>query len=139
VTIAAAVALVLLAGGGAPATPSLTGTWTWGGEDAEEAGGTLVVIDDAEGTRFQLQLSRGAPSYNMGFLEGRLTVKDGRATFAHVEAGMPCEIAFTFTRGSAVLERIGDDSGCLFGFQVHADGTYRRISRKKPKFDLIPQ
>ena len=26
-----------------------------------------------------------------------------------------------------------------FGFQVHADGTYRRTSRKKPKFDLIPQ
>ena len=126
----AVLAFALLAAGGA--APSWTGTWT-------RDGGTLAVVDDAQGTRFQLQLSRGAPSYNMGFLEGRLTVKDGRATFAHVEAGMPCEIAFTFTRGSAVLERIGDDSGCLFGFQVHADGTYRRISRKKPKFDLIPQ
>lgn len=134
-TVALAVAVVLLAGGAA--TPSRTGTWTWGG-DAKEAGGTLAVVDDGEGTRFQLQLSRGAPSYNMGFLEGSLTVEGGRATYRSRDGA--CAIAFDFARETVVLKQtLGDDADCGFGHAVHADGTYRRISRKKPKFDLIPE
>jgi hypothetical protein len=130
-----AMALVLLAGGGG-APPSWTGTWTWGG-DAKVAGGTLAVRDDEEGTRFQLQISRGLPTGNMGFLEGRLTVEDGRATYRSPDG--TCAIAFAFARGAVVLKTIGDDAGCSFGNQVHADGTYRRVSRKVPEFDLIPE
>lgn len=132
-TVAAAM-VVLLAGGTAP---SLTGTWTWG--SFEKGGGTLATIDDPAGTQFQLQLSRGAPTYNMGYLQGRLAVKDGRATFVQAEDGFRCEIAFTFTRESVVLKTLSADNGCPFGHQVHADGTYRRTSRKKPKFDLLPE
>lgn len=132
-TVLLAVVLFVVGGSG---VPSWTGTWSWGG-DATVAGGTLAVRDDAEGTRFQLQISRGRPTGNMGFLEGRLTVEDGRATYRNQDG--TCAIAFAFTRRSVVLKTIGDDGGCSFGNHVHADGTYRRISRKKPKFDLIPE
>jgi hypothetical protein len=104
----------------------------------KEAGGTLAVVDDAEGTRFQLQLWRGAPSFNMGFLEGRLTIEGGRATWRSPDGA--CAIAFAFARETVVLKQErGDDAACGFGHAVSADGTYRRISRKKPKFDLIPE
>jgi hypothetical protein len=135
--IAAAVTLALLEGGKAQGVHALTGTWTWGG-DVKEAGGTLVVIDEAGGTRFQLQLSRGAPSYNMGFLEGALTVEEGRAIYRSQDGA--CAIAFAFARETVVVKQErGSDADCGFGHAVSADGTYRRISRKKPKFDLIPE
>jgi hypothetical protein len=129
----AAMAVVLLAGGGT----SLTGTWTWGG-GAKQAGGTLAVVDGAEGTRFQLQISRGAPSYNMGFLEGALAVEDGRATWRSPDDA--CAIAFAFGRETVVLKQErGSDADCGFGHAVSADGTYRRTSRKQPKLDLMPR
>jgi hypothetical protein len=134
---ALAVSLAFLAGGKAEGMRPLTGTWTWGGE-VKEAGGTLVVIDEAGVARFQLQLSRGAPSYNMGFLEGTLAVDEGRATYRSQDGA--CAIAFAFAGETVVLKQErGSDADCGFGHAVSADGTYRRISRKKPKFDLIPQ
>ncbi len=137
-TIVAALALALLAAGGAPAPRSLTGTWERG--TFEAGGGTLVVIDDAEGTRFQLQLSRGGPVNNLGFLEGSLTVKDGLATHVRRGDGSHCEITFRFARETVVLKQtVGSSAECDFGHGVYADGTYRRISRKKPTLDLIPE
>jgi hypothetical protein len=118
------------------ALASLTGTWSWTGP--QESGGTLAVVDDAGGTRFQLQLSRGAPSHNMGFLEGTLAVEGGRATWRSPDEA--CAIAFAFARETVVLKQErGSDADCGFGHAVSADGTYRRTSRKKPKLDLLPQ
>lgn len=131
-------AVVVLAGGGGTAPPSWTGTWTWGGGASDAAGGTLAVVDEAAGTRFQLQLSRGAPSFNMGFLEGALAIEDGRATWRSDDGA--CAIAFAFAREAVVLEQErGSDADCGFGHAVRADGTYRRTSRKKPKLDLVPE
>jgi hypothetical protein len=135
-TIAAALAMALLAGGAAPGHP-LTGTWEWGSD--ETGGGVLRVIDDAKGTRFQLQLSRGAPTYNMGFLEGRLLVKDGRATHVRRNERFQCAIAFRFERETVVLtQSSGPDADCGFGHAVYADGTYRRTSRRTPAFTDLP-
>jgi hypothetical protein len=137
VTIAAALAVMLLAGGGAPAKPSWTGMYELG--SFEKGGGTLLVIDDAEGTRFQLQLTRGGEANNMGFLEGRLTLKDGMAT--HIRRGEShCEITFRFVRETVVLKQtVGSSAECEFGHGVYAEGTYRRTSRKKPTLDLAPE
>lgn len=133
--LALAVALLI---GGAPAPRSLTGTWERG--SFEKGGGVLVVIDDAEGTRFQLQLSRGGEVNNLGFLEGRLTVRDGRATHVRTGEGSRCEITFRFDRETVVLKQaVGSSGECEFGHGVYADGTYRRTSRKKPALDLIPE
>jgi hypothetical protein len=137
-TIEAAVAVVLLASGGAPVPRSLTGTWERG--SLEKGGGTMVVIDGAEGTRFQLQLSRGGEVNNLGFLEGRLTVTDGLATHVRRGDGSHCEITFRFVRETVVLKQtVGSSAECAFGHGVYADGTYRRTSRKKPTLDLIPE
>ena len=125
----AVLAFALLVAGGA--APSRTGTWT-------RDGGTLAVVDEAQGTRFQLQLSRGAPSYNMGFLEGSLKIDDGRATYQSPDG--ECTITFAFARDTVeVNQERGDDFDCGFGHGVYANGTYRRTSRKKPKLDLLPK
>jgi hypothetical protein len=128
-------ALALLQGA-AQKPGSLTGTWEWG--DAERGGGFLLVVDEPTQVRFQLQLWRGAPSYNMGFLEGQLSVKDGKATFSSREADMACDITFAFQGNKVVLRQTGSDAACGFGHAVAADGTYERTSRKKPVFQEQP-
>ncbi|MET0553369.1 MAG: hypothetical protein ABW221_10050 [Vicinamibacteria bacterium] len=125
----AVLAVALLVAGGA--APSRTGTWT-------RDGGTLAVVEDAQGARFQLQLSRGAPSYNMGFVEGTLEIDAGRATYESPDG--ECTITFTFARDTVEVDQArGDDFECGFGRGVYANGTYRRTNRKKPKLDLTPK
>jgi hypothetical protein len=43
-----------------------------------------------------------------------------------------CKITLKFAGGKLVVTQEGI---CGFGFNVRADGTYKRISSKKPKFD----
>lgn len=110
---------------------SLTGTWKWG--NPRSGGGILLVIEDTDSVTFQLELWRGAPSYNMGSLDGTVALKNGKGTFRSREDGDVCEIAFEFRENKAILRQTaGTDADCGFGFDVHADGTFRRISRKKP-------
>jgi len=45
-----------------------------------------------------------------------------------------CKVTMTFPpNGKLKLEQQGDEYG--FGHNVRADGTYRKISTRKPKFD----
>ena len=117
---------------------ALTGAWERG--DFEKGGGLLLVIDDPGATRFQLQLWRGAPTYNMGWLEGPLSVKDAKATFVSREGGSTCRIDFVFSGSNATLRQVeGSDAECGFGHAVYADGTYIRKSRRKPVFQKRPE
>jgi len=47
-----------------------------------------------------------------------------------------CELKFKFTSPGVVkVTQKGTDGNCGFGVNVYADGTYRKVSSKKPKFD----
>jgi len=124
----------------APATRegALTGTWERG--DVEKGGGLLLLVDEPGATRFQLQLWRGAPTYNTGWLEGELSVKDAKATVVSREGGGTCRIEFVFSASSAILRQVeGSDADCGFGHAVYADGTYIHKSRRKPVFQKRPE
>lgn len=91
-----------------------------------------------DSVRVQIACSRGAPSYNSGFLEQRLAWRAGAATFTTSEFGAPCSIHIRFRAASAVVQQQGSDAACGFGYGVYADGTYTRRSRRLPPFDLTP-
>ncbi len=107
-----------------------TGTWTWG--SPQKGGGSLLVLDRGKNIDFQLELWRGGPSYNEGSLEGSVPLEGEKGTFRAGKGDDACEIAFEFRGERAMLTTVGTDSGCGFGYGVHADGTYVRKSRKKP-------
>ena len=46
-----------------------------------------------------------------------------------------CRLRFTFGPDELTIEQDGADFECGFGGGVHADGHYRRISRKPPAFE----
>jgi len=107
----------------------------------ERANGSGCLLDMAEfqrqRIRFQLFCDRGAPSYNMGFIEGMVPIARGVAVFRDHGQGGVCELRITFRHARMEVVQREEHGGCGFGYGVTADGTYRRI-RTRPAFDLHP-
>ncbi len=125
------VAVSLTAPYSCAAQPSYTGTWSWKGP--AESGGFLMVIQDKDAIKFQLECQRGSPSYNSGFIEGTAKLEGHKAIFKSTENGL-CEISFDFKDKQVVITQNEEDHGCQFGFNVSATGAYLRRDRSVPKF-----
>ena len=108
---------------------SATGSWSW--HEANHAGGWLKTIQSGTTIRFQLELSRGAPSYNMGWVEGEFALSGSEGTF-HSDAFGTCELHFSFKNKQVVVEEVADQ--CGYGYGVTAAGTYQLDSASRPVF-----
>ena len=75
----------------------------------------------------------GEPTANTGEGSGIAKIEGDIASFRPDGAEDECKITLKFAGGKLIVTQIGI---CGFGFNVRADGTYRRVSSKKPKFDL---
>jgi hypothetical protein len=77
--------------------------------------------------------SDAGPMANLGDASGEATIENDVAVFVPEEAG-DCKITMTFlSNGKLKVEQQGDE--CSFGHNVRADGTFRKISSREPKFD----
>jgi hypothetical protein len=73
---------------------------------------------------------------NVGTADGTATIAGDTAIFSPDE-NEKCVITIKFVkRGTIEVEQAGTDSECGFGFNVNADGTYKKSSNAKPKFDV---
>ena len=72
------------------------------------------------------------PSANEGEGSGIAMIEGDTAIFKPEAAEDECRITLKFTGGKLVVTQTGI---CGFGHNVTAEGTYRRASAKKPKFD----
>lgn len=78
----------------------------------------------------------GEQSANMGEAEGTAEIVGDTATFTNEEFGQ-CVIVIKFVKpGIVKINQQGSDSECGFGRNVSADGTYKKVSTAKPKFQL---
>jgi hypothetical protein len=74
-------------------------------------------------------------SANMGTADGTATIEGDTAIFSRYEDGQ-CKITIKFVkRGTIEVAQSGTDGECGFGFNVNADGTYKKASSAKPKFE----
>jgi hypothetical protein len=70
---------------------------------------------------------------NLGDASGEATIENDIAVFVPEGAG-DCKITMTFLpNGKLKVEQQGEE--CGFGHNVRAEGTFRKISDRKPKFD----
>lgn len=73
------------------------------------------------------------PMANTGYGSGIARIEGDTAIFkpddAYIDEG--CKVTMRFTKGKLIVEQEGL---CGFGFNVGASGTYRRVSKAKPKF-----
>jgi hypothetical protein len=72
------------------------------------------------------------PTANVGEGTGIARIEGDTAIFKPDGAEDECKIALNFAHGKLLVTQNGV---CGFGFNVTAEGTYRKISSKKPKFD----
>ena len=78
---------------------------------------------------------QGELAANTGEAQGEGTIDGDTALFTSTEFG-DCHITIKFVRpGTIKVTQEGDSSGCGFGFNVTADGTYRKVKSAKPRFD----
>ena len=71
-------------------------------------------------------------SSHVGEAAGEAAITGDTAVYGDGE----CTLKFKFTRPGVVkVTQVGTDANCGFGANVYADGVYRKVSSKKPKFE----
>jgi hypothetical protein len=76
--------------------------------------------------------SPAGPTANTGEGSGIAKIEGDTAIFKPEGAEDECQITLKFTGGKLVVTETGI---CGFGHNVTAEGTYKKVSAKKPKFD----
>ena len=78
-------------------------------------------------------MSRYGRTANLGSGSGVARIEGDTAIFkpSELDADDECKITLRFTKGKLIVDQEGM---CGFGHNVRADGTYRKISKLKPKF-----
>ena len=74
---------------------------------------------------------------NVGTATGEAVITGDTAVFVPdyaKEQNEPCKITLRFTKPGTLIVSTENNLGCGFGFNVEADGTYRKTSSAKPKF-----
>ena len=77
------------------------------------------------------RLADGTQMAHTGTGDGIAMIEGNEATFKPEGAEDGCEIRLKFLKGKLEVKQEGT---CGFGHNVSAEGTYRRISSRKPKF-----
>jgi hypothetical protein len=95
--------------------------------DAREGANELMEPPGSDRHRW------AGPAANLGDASGQATIENDIAVFVPEEAG-DCKITMTFLP-SGKLKVEQQNEQCGFGHNVRADGTFRKISSQKPKFD----
>lgn len=116
----------------AVAAQTFTGSWMHRGQN--ESGLWLDTEQNKNIVKFQLEVSRGAPSYNTGWIQGEVEVKNNVGHFKKTTDSGLCEISFHFDAKRVELKQDGDYYGCGFGYNVFVIGVLKRTSYKEPKF-----
>ncbi|MBK9214821.1 MAG: hypothetical protein IPM59_04360 [Chloracidobacterium sp.] len=82
-------------------------------------------------------LRNGEISVNMGGLDTTGTII-GDVANIYPEGLQQCDITIKFVRpGTIKVTQDGTDADCGFGHNVTSDGTYLKVSSRKPKFEPI--
>jgi len=112
-------------------TSRLAGTFSYS-LGSDKASGTVLVYPETDNTiLLYVDLNRGAPSYNMGSLFGRLKIEGDKGTFETQDKG--CRWTMKFLNDTLTIATIEKSYECGFGHGVTVDGTYKRKSTQVPE------
>ncbi len=122
-------------------TAKYAGTYSYGTNIEKERTGNISVFPETDTTiLFYVDVNRGAPSYNMGELYGRVKIIDGRGTF-YIKldsSDQGCKWDFIFSKSLVTLRTFDDYYDCEFGNAVYVDGDFKQTSSAIPvKFENL--
>lgn len=109
---------------------TIGGTYAYGTNLEKEAVGKLMVYPLGDSTAlFYLDVNRGAPSYNMGLLAGKLIYKESTWTYEG-----DCKLIFDFSPGEVQVSTVKEQANCGFGNGVTANHVYQLTNNAVPEF-----
>lgn len=113
------------------------GTYSFGQDVEEDRSGIILIYPDTGSTvLFYVDVCRGAPSYNMGSLYGRVKITNDTGVFYTKSdfSDIGCQWKFRFSNDNLSIKTIDDKCDCGFGNAVFVDGEYKKISDTIPEF-----
>jgi len=124
-------------------TSKYAGIYGYGKDAEKERVGSITLFPETDSTMlFYIDLNRGAPSYNMGSLYGRLKIKDSIGLFYRASEYIRneyCKWLFTFSKNKLVIKTIDGQYSCDFGYAVVGDGEFRKEGNSQPDFFIDPE
>jgi hypothetical protein len=91
-----------------------------------------------DSVRVQVRCTLPAPSHHIGVIDEHLLFKSAVLVYETNQYSGHCRIEVRFGNANAVVTQEGDAGACGLGANVNLGGEYRRISRRRPSFDLAP-
>lgn len=120
-----------------PKTLIYSGSYSFGSNAKKGSVGFLIVYPETDSTiLIYFQGNRGAPSYNMGQLYGRLKIINGKGFyFSSVQdSAKPCQFSCEFKSNQVLIKTLDNKDNCGFGYGVYIDGVYKRSTRNVPTY-----
>ena len=122
--------------------PVATGTYAAGTTRLPSAGGDGCWLEVApfavDSLRVQILCRYPAPGHHLGVVDARLPLRGDSVVYERSFAGGACRIFIRFAGARAHVAQEGSDRACGFGASVDVSGTYRRLAKRRPSFDLAP-
>lgn len=109
------------------------------GEDIEKGpvGSVLVYPLTDSSALFFMDVNRGAPSYNMGQMQGEIKMINNTGRFEYEgDEHFSCALKFEFSPNLLKVRTVDGQDECGFGFGVRADYDYKKIDESIPQFYL---
>lgn len=111
-------------------TAKYAGVYKYGDNPENGPTGQITVFPESDDTiLFFMDISRGAPSYNMGNLYDRVKIKSDKGTyytkFEYSES--PCNFSLSFSDNKLTIRTKKNGYDCGFGGNVTADGEYFKV------------
>lgn len=99
-------------------------------EDGGPSGEIILARTSGDNYVFWLNVNRGWPSYNMGFMTGNMEIKNGKAKYIHKDeySDGSCILDFRIKPLLIEIESQGYEH-CGFGHAVYADGTFKKSKK----------
>lgn len=108
------------------------------GDDIEKGrvGTVSVYTENKDSAMFYIDVNRGAPSYNMGLLLGKVKLENGYGIYykkdEYSDGG--CKFSLKFKPNELTITTLENQDECGFGHGVYIDGIYKRTSDEQPEF-----
>ena len=101
--------------------------------------GSLDIYQESDTSLiFNLDLCRGAPSYNLGSQIGRI-IKDNNQWIYYVNDDfLNCKLEFIIFRDIIEIKTMEGFGNCGYGGGVYSDGSYKRYESGNPEYYLLP-
>ena len=111
------------------------GTYSYGDDVEKGPVGTALIFPVDENTvLFSLDISKGAPSYNMGKMEGKMKLNGNVGTYESdlSDSYLNCSMIFEFFEDKLSISYNNEKQECGFGNGVSADTNYFLVDKTIP-------